>query len=145
MPSPEHGAELQRVIARAAKECESGGAWFGEGLPQTVKHALEATGKRLASESATLAFVELGQTDGPPASAKRVIALSTVALGKLGAVVQSALDAKMGVTRLISPVAVLDFTPEGIRVRELGPALTAADIQKNLDAPLYAGPDLKPI
>ena len=145
MPSPEPGAELERVLSRAAQECPSGAAWFGEGLPQSLKRALEATGKQLSSDSAELAFVELGQATAPPASVERVIALSTATLDELAATVEAARNTTPNVARLITPVAVLDFIPEGIRVRELGPALTAADIQKKLNTPLHAGPDLKPI
>jgi hypothetical protein len=145
MPSPERGAELERVIARAAEECEVGAVWFGAGLPQFLKRALEATGKDLGSDSPRLAFVEPGQADAPPASADRIVALSMAGLDELDAAVKSARGAKPKVARLISPVAVLDFIPEGIRIRELGPALTAAEIQKHLRPPLHAGPDLRPM
>jgi hypothetical protein len=144
MPSPEHEAELERVLTRAALECDSGAACFGEGLPQSLKRALEATGKQL-SDSEKLAFVELGQAAEPPAGAERVIALSTASLDELAATVETARNAKPRVERLITPVAVLDFIPEGVRIRELGPTLTAADIQESLPLPLHAGPDLKPM
>ena len=145
MPSPEHEAELERVLSRAAEECEVGAVWFGEGLPQLVKRALEAAGKQLGSEPAKLALFEPGQADAPPANAERVIVLSMAGLDELDAAVQSAREVKPRAARLISAAAVLDFIPEGIRIRELGPALTAADIQKTLNTPLLAGPDLRPM
>ncbi len=143
MPSPEHGADLERVLTRASKECETGAAWFGEGLPQALKSALDTAGKGGGSDSPKLAFVEIGRPADPPPGAARVIALSTGGIDELASVVRSAQRSKPRVTRLICPVAVLDFIPEGVRVREIRQGLTAADIQKSLDAPLWAGPDLK--
>ena len=49
------------------------------------------------------------------------------------------------VGRIICPVAVFDFAPEGVRIREIAHGLTAADIQRALGIPLFAGPDLKPL
>jgi hypothetical protein len=143
MPSPEHAAELERMLTRAAEECESGTAWFGQGLPQALKDALEAAGKAVGSDSPRLAFVEVGQAVEPPRSAARVVALSAGGIEDLPSMVRSLQGSKSRVARLICPVAVLDFTAEGIRVREIRHGLTAADLQDRLDAPLWSGPDLK--
>ena len=49
MPSPEHAADVERVLSRAAQECESKhGVWFGAGLPQAVRSAVEALGQSIA-------------------------------------------------------------------------------------------------
>ena len=58
MPSLAHAADLERVLTRAAEECESGGAWFGEGLPQALKSAIDASGKSMESAPPLVAFVE---------------------------------------------------------------------------------------
>ena len=84
MPSPEHAADLERVLTRAAEECESGGAWFGEGLPQALKSAIDASGKSMESAPPLVAFVEAGAAPGgAPGSASRVVALSTAGLDEL--------------------------------------------------------------
>ena len=124
--------------------CESGAAWFGEGLPQTLKSAMEAAGRTIDSTSAELAFVEAGTTVGPPpAGVRHVVALSTAGLDGLQSLIREAESAGFAVTRLICPIAVLDFAPEGLRVREIRHGLTAADFQKELDTTLWSGPDLK--
>ena len=143
MPSPEHAADLERVLARAAEECESGSAWFGEGLPQALKDALTAAGKSVDFPSPHLAFVEAGRGAAPPAEVDRVVALSAAGLDGLSSLVERTQASEPRAARLICAVAVLDFTPEGVRVREIRHGLTAADLQERLDAPLWSGPDLK--
>lgn len=146
MPSPEHAADLERVLARAAEECESGAAWFGEGLPQALRSAIEATGKTIDEGSADLAFIEVGAraTAGPPPrGVRRVIALSSGGLDSLPSLVRSAEASRPSVSRLICPVGVFDFGPGGLRVREIQQGLTAADLQRALDTTLWSGPDLK--
>ena len=60
MPSPEHAADLERVLSRAAEECEPGrGVWFGDGLPQDVRRIVAALGRSTAEAPAELAFVEV--------------------------------------------------------------------------------------
>ena len=59
MPSPAPAADLERVLHRAAAECESADAiWFGEVLPRSLKSALDAAGKTLEETGAELAFIE---------------------------------------------------------------------------------------
>ena len=144
MPSLARAADLERVLTRAAEECESGGAWFGQGLPQALKSAIAATGKPIEQSAAEVAFVEAGAAPAdPPSPAARVVALSTEGLEGLASVVRSVQGSKPRIARLICPVAVLDFTTEGIRVREIRHGLTAADLQGKLSTTLWSGPDLK--
>lgn len=146
MPSPEHAADLERVLTRAAQECESGAAWFGEGLPQALRSAIEATGKTVDECSADVAFIEFGTRTtpvSPPRGTRRVIALSSGGLDSLRSLVRSAESSRLSVSRLICPVGVFDFGPGGLRVREIRHGLTAADLQRALDTTLWSGPDLK--
>lgn len=144
MPSLAHAADLERVLTRAAEECESGGVWFGKGLPQALKSAIEASGKAIEQSAAEVAFIEAGAAPSePPSPGARVVALSTEGLEELASVVRSVQGSKPRVARLICPVAVLDFTTEGIRVREIRHGLTAADLQRELSTRLWSGPDLK--
>jgi hypothetical protein len=146
MPSPEHAADLERVLTRAAAECASASAWFGEGLPRDLERALEAAGERCPSGSPEVAFVDaatLSSASPPKATARRIVALSDASLDQLRKLVHHAESSSLPITRLICPFAVFDFTREGLRVREIRQGLTAADLQRRLDAPLWAGPDLK--
>ena len=143
MPSPTRAADLERVLTRAAEECESkDGIWFGEGLPQTLREAIEARGRRTDAEPVAIAFVEAGASDQSKAPTAQcpVVALSTSGLDVLASLID-AVSAK--VARLICADAVLDFTSDGVRVREIRHGLTAADLQKNVKSTLWAGPDLK--
>ena len=153
MPSPEHAADLERVLTRAAQECEATrGVWFGDGLPQAVRTALEALGRHLSDEVAALAFVEAAGVpprgratshEQPVAAGCPVIGLSTATLDDLASLLGPRCDAGIQLTRLICPVAVFDFTPDGVQVREVRHGLTAADLQKQLPTPIWAAPDLK--
>ena len=145
MPSPEQEADLERVLARAAQECESGAAWFGEGLPQALRSAIEAAGRTVDASSAEIAFVDATAIANakPPSRATRVVALSTIGLEELSSLIRTTESASVEVARLICPVAVLDFTPKGLQVREIRHGLTAADLQRQLSTTLWSGPDLK--
>jgi acyl CoA:acetate/3-ketoacid CoA transferase beta subunit len=153
MPSLEHAADLERVLSRAAEECESKqGVWFGDGLPQAVRSAIEALGNTTDQEPAELAFVEVSAvspqgratTDADPSALGcPVVGLSTSTLEDIGSLLGSECVTGIPITRLICPVAVFDFTPDGIRVREVRHGLTAADLQQNLSTTLWSGPDLK--
>ena len=155
MPSPEHAADLQRLLSRAAAECESKqGLWFGEGLPQAVRTAVQALGRATDQEPVELAFVEVSAvspqgratTNADPSGLDcPVVGLSISTLEGLGALVGSEADTGIEISRLISPVAVFDFTPDGVRVREVRHGLTAADLQKQIGTTLWSGPDLKEI
>jgi acyl CoA:acetate/3-ketoacid CoA transferase beta subunit len=141
MSSLEHAADLERVLSRAAEECESKqGVWFGDGLPQAVRSAIEALGNTTDQEPAELAFVEDAD---PSALGCPVVGLSTSTLEDIGSLLGSECVTGIPITRLICPVAVFDFTPNGIRVREVRHGLTAADLQQNLSTTLWSGPDLK--
>lgn len=142
MPSPEHAADLERVLSRAAEECEAGGAWFGVGLPQALKSAIETAGRPVEPGAPSVVFVEAG-ADAADAPDARVVALSTAAFDDLPTLIATCTASTPRVTRLICPLAVFDFAPEGLRVREVRHGLTAADLQKKLGTVLWAGPDLK--
>jgi acyl CoA:acetate/3-ketoacid CoA transferase beta subunit len=153
MPSPAHAADLERVLTRAAQECDSKQSiCFGDGLPQALRSALEAHGKTTVQAPAEIAFVEVntvspqGQAtiDVDPSTLDcPIIGLSTAALDDLATLVGPERETGIRITRLICPVAVLDFTPDGIRVREVRHGLTASDLQKRLPTTLWSGPDLK--
>jgi len=53
------------------------------------------------------------------------------------------LTAKAQVNRIITELAVIDVTPEGLVLRELGPNATVEDVQKATEAPLIISEDLK--
>jgi len=72
-----------------------------------------------------------------------VVGLSTATLDDLGSLVRSQDDTGIQITRLICPVAVFDFTSDGVQVREVRHGLTAADLQRRLSTTLWSGPDLK--
>ena len=153
MPSPEHAADLARVLERAAQECESKrGIWFGAGLPQALRSAIEAHSKATAQEPPEIAFVEVSavsprgraSTDADaPAAGCPVVGLSMCTLDDLRSLVSPQDETGLRLTRLICPVAVLDFTTDGIQVREVRHGLTAADLQEQLCTTLWSGPDLK--
>ena len=153
MPSPEHAADLERVLSRAAQECEPRrGVWFGDGLPQDVRRVVAALGRSTDEAPAELAFVEVTEVSpqgratanaDPSALGCPVIGVSTTTLEGLGSLIGPSCDKGVQITRLICPVAVLDFTPDGVRVREVRHGLTAADLQQKLSTTLWSGPDLK--
>ncbi|KPK15575.1 MAG: hypothetical protein AMJ62_08670 [Myxococcales bacterium SG8_38] len=152
MPSPAHAAELDRLLWRAAEECESKEAWFGAGLPQLLRRTVEAEEAEDHARSPDVAFVEVSAvspqgsantSEAPPSATCPVIALSTTGLEGLSSLIRSTGSGGVRVSRLICPVAVFDFTAEGVRVREIRHGLTAADLQRRLSVPLWAGPDLK--
>ena len=141
MPSPAHAADLERVLTRAAEECESkDGIWFGDGLPQTLRKAIEARGRSTDAEPAQIAFIDATEAAPAPNGQCRVVALSTSGLDTLASLIETV---SARVARLICADAVLDFTSDGVRVREIRHGLTAADLQAKLPMTLLAGPDLK--
>lgn len=145
MPSPKHAANVERVLTRAARECEGEPAWFGEGLPQGLRSALEAAGREIGGAAPALAFVDASQCGSMTdvdLRARRVVAMSADDLDQLERTVHATESCPVPVARLICPFAVFDFTREGLRVREILHGLTAADLQAQLAAPLWAGPDL---
>jgi len=153
MPSREHAADLERVLSRAAQECESRrGIWFGTGLAQALRVAIEAHGRVAAARTPEIAFLEVSAvsaqgraiTDSPPPSPGcPVVGLSAATLDDLGTLLRPRDNAGVQIIRLICPVAVFDFSPAGVRIREVRHGLTAADIQRRLSIPLWSGPDLK--
>jgi hypothetical protein len=153
MPSPEHAADLERLLSRAAEECEGRrGIWFGRGLADVLRRAIEAHGTRTSLAPSEIAFVEvsavttLGRatTDADPAgSSCPVIGLSHSTLDDLGSLFSAEGEGGVQLSRLICPIAVFDFSQNGVRLREIRHGLTAADLQERLISPLYCGPDLK--
>jgi|SRR5690242_763777 len=49
------------------------------------------------------------------------------------------------VDRIVTEIAVIDVTPDGLLLRETAPGLTAVDVQKATEAPLRVAEDLKTI
>lgn len=148
MPSPEHAADLERVLRRAAEECELGAAWFGEGLPQALERTVGAAARAPRGTPPDVAFIDAGALDDPSPGrlgARRVVALSDAGIDELDALARAAESAALSIDRLICPFAVFDFIHQGLRIREIRPGLTATDVQKSLAAPLWSGPDLKPL
>jgi len=153
MPSPEHAADLERLLLRAAEECESNeGVWFGEGLPQALRSAIDVHGKGVGQQPAEIAFVEVSAVspDGravsdadPSALDCPVVGLSTSTIDELGSLICLEGERGIHIARLICPFAVFDFSSNGVRVREIRHGLTAADLQAKLPTTLWSGPDLK--
>jgi len=153
MPSPEHAADLERLLSRAAEECEAReGIWFGHGLPQVLRLAMEAHGTGTREVPADIAFVEVhavttrgrAATDAvPPDLSCALVGLSHSTLDELGSLFCAEVEGGVQLSRLICPIAVFDFAPNGVQVREVRHGLTAADLQERLVTPLYCGPDLK--
>ncbi len=150
MTSPANEADVARVLGRAAQERESTQVvWLGRGLPQALKDSI---GSREEPESADLAFVEVASVspngvattvDAPPSLSCPVVGLSASPYEALDSLVQTSNETGVAISRLICPFAVFDLGPNGLIVREIRHGLTAADLQQKLDAPLWAGPDLK--
>ena len=69
--------------------------------------------------------------------------MSAATLDDLGTLLRPRDNAGVQIIRLICPVAVFDFSPAGVRIREVRHGLTAADIQRRLSIPFWSGPDLK--
>lgn len=153
MPSPEHAADLERVLTRAAEECESmRGAWFGEGIPQALRAAIEAHRGPESTGATDVVFVEVSSVSpegraviagSAPVSSCPVVGLSTASLHELASLFGHAGETGVRITRLVCPVGVFDFIAEGIRVREIRHGLTAAALQRHLPIRLWSGPDLK--
>ena len=117
-----------------------------------MRGAIEATGNTVDQEPPELAFIEVSTVSpqgrasadvDPSALGYPVIGLSTCTLEDLGSLFGPESKTGIQITRLICPVAVFDFTEEGIRVREVRHGLTAADLQEKLSTTLWSGPDLK--
>ena len=153
MPSPEHAADHERLLTRAAKECESKrGVWFGAGLPEALQSALAARGDWDPGAPAEVGFIEVRKVsasghvastaeESPPQDAP-LVGLWGAAFEKLGALFQPVASPSPSLSRLITPFAVFDFTPDGVQVREIRHGLTARDLQAKTSTPLWAGPDL---
>jgi len=153
MPSPKHAASLERLLSRAAEECESKrGLWFGRGLPQALRSAIDLRGEGAKQAPAEIAFIEVSAVSpqgravtnaDPSALDCPVVGLSHTTVEQLGSLVCPRGETGVQITRLICPFAVFDFSPEGVRVREVRHGLTAADLQAKLSTTLWSGPDLK--
>lgn len=149
MPSPVNEAELARILERAAEECGSKRAvWLGVGLPEALG---DGSGDR-PDQPLDLAIVEVtkvsdrgsAQAEGdPPPQGCTVIGLSRTTFQELGTLFGAPDRSLVRIERLICPVAVFDFGPDGMIVREIRHGLTAAELQRKLQVPLWAGPDLK--
>jgi hypothetical protein len=153
MPSPAHAASLERLLSRAAEECESKqGIWFGRGLPQALQSAIHLHGQGPKHGPTELAFIEVSAVSPqgravsetvPAELACPIVGLSQSSVEQLGSLVCARDDIGVQITRLICPFAVFDFGAEGVRVREVLHGLTAADLQAELSTTLWSGPDLK--
>jgi len=150
MSSPANEADVARVLWRAAQECESKqGVWLGGGLPEGLTDSI---GSQAGRGPAELALVEVASVSPSgvattvvelPSLSCPVVGLSGSAYEGLDSLIQAQDETGIAISRLICPFAVFDFGPNGLVVREIRHGLTAADLQQKLDAPLWAGPDLK--
>ena len=152
MPSPEHAASLERLLTRAAIECESKhGIWFGAGLPEALRSALELRGDVDPDAPAAVGFIEVGEvsvsghvraTDQTAPPGLRLVGLTSATFDSIASLFESTASSGLHLDRLITPFAVFDFTPDGVQVREIRHGLTARDLQAKMTTPLWAGPDL---
>ncbi len=125
MPSPEHAADLERVLTRATQECESKqGVWFGDGLPQAVQSGASRRGNidsheepagdrvRRSERRVPGGTRDHGRRSSLPELNCPVVGLSDSLPSKTSAQLVGAGTPKPGIqiTRLICPVAVFDFT-----------------------------------
>ena len=113
---------------------------------------MEANGSSASKEPVEIAFVEVravttrgrATTDVDASDLScPVVGLSRSTLEELSSLFRAEVEGGVQLSRLICPVAVFDFGPNGVRVREVRHGLTAADLQDRLATPLYCGPDLK--
>ena len=150
MPSPATEPDIASVLARAARERPSPPrAWLGHGLPQALQDQVMQPEDHSSTD---IAFVEV-ETVSPAGVAARigvpsllrcpVVGLSDASYDRLGLLIQPHDEDGVTLTRLICPVAVFDFGPTGLIVREIQRGLTAAGLQQKLPVTLWAGPDLK--
>ena len=150
MPSPANEADVARVLWRAAQECESKqGVRLGKGLPQALRGSIGSQAERGPAELALVEVVSISPSGvattvvEPPSLSCPVIGLSASDYEGLDSLIQTQDETGIAIIRLICPFAVFDFGPNGLVVREIRHGLTAADLQQKLNAPLWAGPDLK--
>ena len=153
MPSRTHAASLERLLSRAAEECESKQrVWFGRGIPQALRTAILLHGQGAEPGPVELAFIEVSAVSPQGRAVSEaipsglncpIVGLSQSSVEQLGSLVCARGDAGVQITRLICPFAVFDFSTEGVRVREVRHGLTAADLQAELSTTLWSGPDLK--
>jgi acyl CoA:acetate/3-ketoacid CoA transferase beta subunit len=150
MSSHANEADVARVLARAARECESkGGIWLGAGLPQGLRGSIRHPAEPESAELALLEVVSVSPSgvattgSAPPPLDCPMIGLTATAYEGLGSLIRAHEGTGIAIQRLICPFAVFDFGSNGLIVREIRQGLTAADLQQELDAPLWAGPDLK--
>jgi hypothetical protein len=113
---------------------------------------METHGTGTSEVPAEIAFLEVhavttrgrAAKDGvPPDLSCPLVGLSHSTLDELGSLFGAEVEGGVQLSRLICPIAVFDFGPNGVRVREVRHGLTAADLQERLVTPLYCGPDLK--
>lgn len=152
MPSPSTEPDLKRLLERARRECSDGRAWLGPGLPQRLSawilHEPAPAPSRVAFiEVAEVSPSGLASAEAKPQGTQRIVGLAATRLDNLGQLLRSHEHTheppRIPLQRLICPAAVFDFGTSGPIVREIRRGLTAADLQAQLDFPLWAGPDLR--
>lgn len=75
--------------------------------------------------------------------ASHLIGLNNAPLEELGALFREEVAGATQLDRLVCGAGILEFTPNGVVIRAVGPRLTARDLQDVLPFKAYAGPDLK--
>ena len=144
MPSPENAASLERLLSRAAQECESKrGLWFGRGLPQALRSAVDLHGDGAKQARAEIAFIEVSAVSPqgravsetvPPGLDCPVVGLSQCTVEQLGSLVCPRGETGVQITRLICPFAVFDFTLAGTKPRAGSKAKGWIDFGRRLPA-----------
>jgi acyl CoA:acetate/3-ketoacid CoA transferase beta subunit len=145
------GDDRSRLLRRAAREVQpEHSLWLGRGLPKLLERDLGIQSQDAGPVSIAVIEVQsvsgtgAAESDPLPFPADRIIALSHCELSALGELIRANTNASgtLQVSRLICPFAVIDFTDQGPLLREIRHGLTAADVQAELDMPLWSGPDL---
>ncbi len=114
----------EQIRKRAIQECA------GDGSAAIVEVCgLSGDGMAECSPSAPRATKHIGVFHGD--------------LQQLGTLFRNQPQNPIRISRLISAVAVIDFSEEGPIIREVAHGFTARDIQEALSLQLWASPDLK--
>lgn len=148
---------LEQLAVRAADEASDGRTYRrGPGLPVSLSEHLRPDDERRSGPVDVL-FVGADEVSGrgdlllspedvdvDVTGARRVVVILADGEGGLGRLVRTCSGPALPgvVHRVVTELAVLDVTPDGLVVRQVAPGVSARDVQERVSVPLLAGPDL---